>query len=282
MDSPGAALDVRPNVQELVERGKRSEAASYLLDIVMENGARGGRAMWAALRKVKSSRTELRSILREIQEQGPNLPLLATWNHLEFELPDYLTVIQAAQQRHKEKMREEMERAGTLVPGDYPDLVAISVVREDSLAAYEQLASLVGNNLRDEGVRILCMVLRDADCKVIELELARNGLTWVCVADLISALVSNPSINGLSLNKNNLGDIGVQQLAEGLQHPDCNVEIIQLDSNGLTEASAQGLSDMLQAHPDLHWLILDKNQLGDPGIRKLAEGIRNCRIRRLG
>ncbi|XP_078392515.1 ribonuclease inhibitor-like [Cetorhinus maximus] len=126
------------------------------------------------------------------------------------------------------------------------------------------------------------MVLRDPDCKVIELELARNGLTWACAADLISALVSNPSINGLSLNKNDLGDVGVQQLAEGLQHPDCNVEIIQLDSNCLTEASAQGLSNLLRVHPELQWLILDKNQLGDQGLMKLAEGIRTCRLRRLG
>ncbi|XP_072356733.1 NACHT, LRR and PYD domains-containing protein 3-like isoform X1 [Scyliorhinus torazame] len=142
--------------------------------------------------------------------------------------------------------------------------------------------SLVGNNLCDEGVRILCVVLRDSDCKVTEIELAKNNLTRACIADLLSAIGQNVSIVGLSLNRNNLGDIGVQQLAEGLQFPGCNIEVLQLDGNRLTEACAQGLSNLLESLHKLSWLILDRNQLGDAGLRKLSIGIRKSKIRKLG
>ncbi|XP_078062697.1 NACHT, LRR and PYD domains-containing protein 3-like [Mustelus asterias] len=142
--------------------------------------------------------------------------------------------------------------------------------------------SLVGNNLRDEGVRILCVVLRDPDCKVTEIELAKNNLTRACTDDLLSAIVSNASITGLSLNKNNLGDIGAMQLVEGLQHPDCKIEVLQLQGNQLTGACTQGLSKMILALSNLSWMILDHNQLGDIGIHNLCTGIRSSHLRRLG
>ncbi|XP_072356734.1 NACHT, LRR and PYD domains-containing protein 3-like isoform X2 [Scyliorhinus torazame] len=132
--------------------------------------------------------------------------------------------------------------------------------------------------MQAEGIKHLLAAF--LNCK--RLRLAKNNLTRACIADLLSAIGQNVSIVGLSLNRNNLGDIGVQQLAEGLQFPGCNIEVLQLDGNRLTEACAQGLSNLLESLHKLSWLILDRNQLGDAGLRKLSIGIRKSKIRKLG
>ncbi|XP_067833933.1 ribonuclease inhibitor-like [Heptranchias perlo] len=144
------------------------------------------------------------------------------------------------------------------------------------------LGSLQGNNLQDEGVRILCVLLRDPDCKIAELELSRNGLTQGCTGDLVSALVSNPLIFSLSLNNNHLGDAGVLQLSGGLKDPDCGVEVIKLENNHLTVACTSELTAVLLMHPKIQSLMLNDNNLGDAGVKQLAAGIRNSRISKLG
>uniref|UniRef100_UPI00398F1851 NACHT, LRR and PYD domains-containing protein 12-like n=1 Tax=Pristiophorus japonicus TaxID=55135 RepID=UPI00398F1851 len=142
--------------------------------------------------------------------------------------------------------------------------------------------SLLGNNLRDEGVRLLCVVLRDPDCKVKDLDLTRNSLTPACMGDLLLTLDSKQTIIQLNLNWNELGDVGVLQLSEGLRDPKSTIQVLQLELNGLTEACVPGLVAVLQAHPLLRKLILDGNKLEDAGVRRLIFGLKKSLIHNLG
>ncbi|XP_072423665.1 uncharacterized protein [Chiloscyllium punctatum] len=145
-------------VQDLVAAGQKGELMKFVSSLFMGNGARVGRAFWSALLTVDHPHPELQAMFKEIREQGSTLPFIATWSNLSEVLPDYHTVIKAAQLEHKEKLLAELERmeahrvAETKIRGGrgvslgaqgregYPELVTIISTLAESAAAHEQLA----------------------------------------------------------------------------------------------------------------------------------------------
>uniref|UniRef100_A0A4W3H348 Uncharacterized protein n=1 Tax=Callorhinchus milii TaxID=7868 RepID=A0A4W3H348_CALMI len=175
------------------------------------------------------------------------------------------------------------------------------------------------NELGDCGVKRMCGALRNPECKIqklgrqddvkntilnvriiiiinlsrshmqkvgdfhINLELESNNLTADCTEDLTSALSTNYSLTDLILNDNNLGDCGVKRLCEALRNPECKLKSLQLGINNLRADCTDDLTSALSTNHSLTELILNRNNLGDCGVKRLCEALRNpeCKIKSL-
>uniref|UniRef100_H3A1K7 Uncharacterized protein n=1 Tax=Latimeria chalumnae TaxID=7897 RepID=H3A1K7_LATCH len=139
------------------------------------------------------------------------------------------------------------------------------------------------NNLGDLGVNLLSAGLRDPNCKLQRLELVGCGLTAGCCEDLSSILSTKSSLMVLNLNNNNLGDSGVKCLSAGLRDPNCELQALGLEQCGLTAGCCKDLSSVLSTNSSLMGLNLNKNNLGDSGLKCLSAGLRdpNCELQKL-
>ncbi|XP_042525469.1 NACHT, LRR and PYD domains-containing protein 3 [Dipodomys spectabilis] len=130
----------------------------------------------------------------------------------------------------------------------------------------------VGENaLGDLGVGILCEKVKHPQCNLQKLGLVNSGLTSACCAALSSALQANHSLTHLYLRGNALGDGGLKLLCEGLLHPDCKLQMLELDNCSLTSHSCWDLSTILTSNRSLRKLSLGNNDLGDLGVIMLCE-----------
>uniref|UniRef100_A0A8C8AV87 NACHT, LRR and PYD domains-containing protein 3 n=1 Tax=Otus sunia TaxID=257818 RepID=A0A8C8AV87_9STRI len=100
---------------------------------------------------------------------------------------------------------------------------------------------------------------------------------------LAAVLPVCPSLRELHLGVNELGDGGVRRLSEGLRDPACRLQTLRLWQCRLTEGSCGALAAVLPVCPSLRELHLGDNELGDGGVRRLSEGLRDpaCRLQTL-
>ncbi|XP_059816616.1 NACHT, LRR and PYD domains-containing protein 3-like [Hypanus sabinus] len=161
---------------------------------------------------------------------------------------------------------------------------------------------LGGNELGDSGVKLVSAALRNPECKIQKLELGNVGLTDCGAEDLVSALSTNPSLTGLNLSGNKLGDSVVKLVFVALENPECKIQKLRLggvylsdsgvedlvsaiitnrlltrlnlESNWLTDRSIPALRRLIQALPNLERIVLAKNrfsQTGEKELRSLQE-----------
>ncbi|KAM7333496.1 hypothetical protein ACRRTK_006816 [Alexandromys fortis] len=130
---------------------------------------------------------------------------------------------------------------------------------------------LSDNALGDFGVRLLCVGLKHLFCSLQKLWLVNSGLTSVCCSALTSVLKASQSLTHLYLRNNALGDAGLKLLCEGLLHPDCKLQMLELDNCSLTSHCCWNLSKMLTRNRSLRKLDLGNNDLGDLAVVMLCE-----------
>lgn len=150
-------------------------------------------------------------------------------------------------------------------------------------ACCEDLASVLSSNhsltrlylgenaLGDSGVGILCEKAKHPQCNLQKLGLVNSGLTSGCCLALSSVLSTNQNLTHLYLRGNALGDIGVKQLCEGLLHPNCKLQVLELENCSLTSHCCWDLSTLLTSNQSLRKLSLGNNDLGDLGVMLLCE-----------
>ncbi|XP_032872506.1 NACHT, LRR and PYD domains-containing protein 3-like [Amblyraja radiata] len=143
---------------------------------------------------------------------------------------------------------------------------------------------LSGNKLGDSGVKLVSEALRNPDCKIQILWLNSVGLTDSGAVDLASALSTKHTVTKLYLSGNKLGDSGVKLVSEALRNPDCKIQILGLNSVGLTDSGAVDLASALSTKHTVTKLYLSGNKLGDSGVKLVSEALRNpdCKIQILG
>ncbi|XP_036864712.1 NACHT, LRR and PYD domains-containing protein 3 isoform X4 [Manis javanica] len=127
------------------------------------------------------------------------------------------------------------------------------------------------NALGDVGVKQLCVGLRHLLCRLERLWLVNSGLTSGCCPALSSVLSTNQNLTHLYLRDNALGDSGVKLLCEGLLHPSCKLQVLELDNCSLTSHCCWNLSTLLTTNQSLRELSLSSNDLGDLGVILLCE-----------
>ncbi|XP_050808763.1 NACHT, LRR and PYD domains-containing protein 3-like isoform X3 [Gopherus flavomarginatus] len=141
--------------------------------------------------------------------------------------------------------------------------------------------NLNGNPLGDSGVQRLCEGLKHPSCKLQRLWLEDCHLKDTCGRDLAAVLRTKQSLTELEMCRNyDLRETAVQQLCEGLKHPNCKLQRLILNRCKLTDACCGALSSVLSTSQTLTELVLGYNEVGDPGVQLLCEGLKhpNCRL----
>ncbi|XP_062398042.1 NACHT, LRR and PYD domains-containing protein 3-like [Sardina pilchardus] len=148
---------------------------------------------------------------------------------------------------------------------------ALSSALRSNSSSLRQL-HLSSNNVGDSGVELLSTGLEHPNCRLETLRLRDCSLTVKSCAALSSALRSNSSsLRQLHLSDNNVGDSGVELLSTGLEHPNCRLEILELQNCKLTERSCSSLAAALISNPSsLRQLDLRYNTLQQSGVKLLS------------
>uniref|UniRef100_A0A4W2C852 NLR family pyrin domain containing 1 n=1 Tax=Bos indicus x Bos taurus TaxID=30522 RepID=A0A4W2C852_BOBOX len=107
------------------------------------------------------------------------------------------------------------------------------------------------NILSRSAVQSLDEALRCPGCQLETLRLAGCGLTSGCCQDLVSMLRVSPSLMELNLLQNDLDDLGVRLLCEGLRHPSCQLICLWLDQTQLSEEVTKMLRALERQKPQL-------------------------------
>ncbi|XP_038400025.1 NACHT, LRR and PYD domains-containing protein 3 isoform X3 [Canis lupus baileyi] len=153
-----------------------------------------------------------------------------------------------------------------LTPACCEDLASVLSTNQSLTRLY-----LGENSLEDAGVGVLCEKAKHPQCKLQRLGLVNSGLTPGCCPALASMLSTNQKLTHLYLRGNALGDTGVKLLCEGLLHPNCKLQILELDGCSLTSHCCWDLSTLLTSSKSLRELSLGSNDLGDLGVMLLCE-----------
>ncbi|XP_062973108.1 NACHT, LRR and PYD domains-containing protein 12-like [Elgaria multicarinata webbii] len=136
---------------------------------------------------------------------------------------------------------------------------------------------LFGNDLEDGGVKLLCEGLKHPNNYLTKLFLMDCCLTAACCGDLAEALTVNQRLKELSLFQNKIEDAGVEVLCEGLKHPDCKLEVLNLFHCSLTGACCRALAEVLTENQRLKELVLSGNSIEDTGVKLLREGLEHSK-----
>ncbi|XP_027715837.1 NACHT, LRR and PYD domains-containing protein 12-like isoform X2 [Vombatus ursinus] len=142
---------------------------------------------------------------------------------------------------------------------------------------------LTGNALGDLGLQHLCPGLSHPACKLQTLWLKICHLTPSACQNLSSVLSTNQNLTELDLSLNDLGDLGVKSLCEGLCHSKSQLQTLRLGICRLTFVSCEALSTTLQSSVHLKALDVSFNDLEDKGVHLLCEGLQhsNCKLHKL-
>ncbi|XP_060539120.1 NACHT, LRR and PYD domains-containing protein 12-like [Pantherophis guttatus] len=135
----------------------------------------------------------------------------------------------------------------------------------------------------DKTMELLCNGLNDPECTVKELKLGGEILTMSCSRHLAEVLRRNQRLRELELALKNPDAKTMELLCEGLKHPQCTIEILDLDGETLTESSSRHLAEVLRKNQGLDALLLSLKNLDDKPMEELCEGLKHpeCTIEML-
>ncbi|XP_072893752.1 NACHT, LRR and PYD domains-containing protein 3-like [Hemitrygon akajei] len=88
----------------------------------------------------------------------------------------------------------------------------------------------------------------------------------------------------LRLAGNELRDSGMKLVSAALRNPECKIQRLGLDNVDLTVSGAENLASALGTNRSLMDLNMDRNKLGDSGVKLVSVALRNpeCKILKLG
>ncbi|CAF3543225.1 unnamed protein product, partial [Rotaria sp. Silwood2] len=125
-------------------------------------------------------------------------------------------------------------------------------------------------NLIDHDIfMIIKQIITYKQC--IELRLCGNKITSQGASILASNLINNSTLKCLDLSYNHISDRGIYFLSQVLLPIHySSLEILFLNKNGISNDGIHYLSEMLQINQTLTELWLSDNEIGDQGIKQLA------------
>ncbi|KAK9410162.1 NACHT LRR and PYD domains-containing protein 12-like [Crotalus adamanteus] len=140
----------------------------------------------------------------------------------------------------------------------------------------QRLKELVLEFLKDTdetAVDLLCEGLQHPDCVVETLSIEiTNESNMRHLADVIR---KNQRLSYLFLTMKNLNDKAMEILCEGLKHPRCTIERLQIDGEIANESNMRHLADVFSKNKRLRDLLLSINNLNDKTMEVLCEGLKH-------
>ncbi|XP_051550939.1 protein NLRC5-like isoform X2 [Myxocyprinus asiaticus] len=130
---------------------------------------------------------------------------------------------------------------------------------------------LNNSSLMDSGVKQICKGLMSPLCKLNILKLSKCELTEESCSALAAVLSSDSSsLRVLDLSNNNLQDLGVKLLSDGLES-NCKLEILILSNCSITEEGYKTLASALKSNlSHLKELNVSGNDPGESGVELLC------------
>lgn len=102
------------------------------------------------------------------------------------------------------------------------------------------------------------------------LYLCNNTLSIDSIVGLTSPVRVHDTLHQLSLKFSRLNDLAISTLCEALKF-NKSIEILDLEGNAITSDGARALSLVLDSNTPLKTLNLKENQIGDKGVKHLAD-----------
>ncbi|XP_051744816.1 protein NLRC5-like isoform X20 [Ctenopharyngodon idella] len=162
-------------------------------------------------------------------------------------------------------------------------LILTSALKSNPLHMRE--LDLSENELKNTGVKHLCDILYDSQCKLERLRFRHSDMTDEGCSAVTSALKSNPShLRELDLSENHLGESGVKNLCDLLRDKQCNLEKLDLCRCSITEKQCLILTLGLCSNlSHLRELSLSGNELKNTGVNHLCDVLKDshCKLERL-
>ncbi|XP_020823344.1 NACHT, LRR and PYD domains-containing protein 12-like isoform X2 [Phascolarctos cinereus] len=132
---------------------------------------------------------------------------------------------------------------------------------------------LSGNSFEEGGIKLLCKVLENQNCKLETLRLTHCKLSSACCQDLFTTLTKNESLKELYLSHNYFGKYAMKHLCEALGNHNCKLHTVRLIQCNLTATGVQDLLPVMCSNENLKMLDLSSNFFRDEGMKLLCEAL---------
>ncbi|KAK7804026.1 hypothetical protein U0070_008207 [Myodes glareolus] len=133
------------------------------------------------------------------------------------------------------------------------------------------------NDLKDEGLKVLCKPLSLPNSILQTLHLRRCLITASSCQDLSEVLSNNQNLKSLQISNNKIEDAGVKVLCDAIKQPSCHLEILGLQACELSDACCEDLASTFTHSQTLRAVDLAENALNRSGLAMLCEALQQHR-----
>ena len=146
-------------------------------------------------------------------------------------------------------------------------------VYNEILKAYQENSNIhltnisIGNCNIDNGGDVIIATTLKKYINLKQISLYQCNIPDEQLMPIVEGLRGHRMLEVLNLEGNRIGDAGCDALATLLKDPSCNLQVLKLARNNITNAGATTIANSLTHNTKLERLHLDENQIDTPSAR---------------